>query len=94
MIGGVWPGKVMALALGAILVVFPGGGVFASTPISSGTGFFVHPDGYILTCRHVIEGAGTIEVVLPDSTRHIAEAGVPRAVFFLPLSFAVQWLIL
>jgi len=39
----------------------------------SGTGFIVHPDGYILTCHHVVKGAGKIEVVLPDSIRQVAE---------------------
>jgi len=40
---------------------------------SSGTGFVVHPDGYILTCNHVVEGAGKIEVVSSDSKRYVAE---------------------
>ncbi len=35
---------------------------------ASGTGFVVHPDGYLMTCAHVIEDAKTIEVVLGNQT--------------------------
>lgn len=31
---------------------------------TSGSGFFVHPDGYLVTNAHVVEGAGAIEVRL------------------------------
>jgi hypothetical protein len=40
---------------------------------SSGSGFVVNSDGYILTCAHVVEKAGKIEVVLNgDTTRYAA----------------------
>jgi serine protease Do len=29
---------------------------------TTGTGFFIDPDGYLLTARHIIEGAGAIQV--------------------------------
>lgn len=40
----------------------------------SGTGFLVHPDGVIVTCAHVVEGAIEMEIVLDDGRRFQAEA--------------------
>lgn len=40
----------------------------------SGTGFLVHPDGVIVTCAHVVEGAIEMEIVLDDGRRFKAEA--------------------
>ena len=39
----------------------------------AGSGVILTADGYILTCDHVISGAGTITVVLTDGTEYIAE---------------------
>ncbi len=41
--------------------------------ISSGTGFIISDDGYILTCNHIISNADAIGVVLPDGRKLIAE---------------------
>ena len=38
---------------------------FAQT--STGTGFVVNPNGYLLTCNHVVAGAGRVEVALGGS---------------------------
>ena len=38
--------------------------IIETTPLGSGTGFFVSTDGYILTAEHVINGAGGIEVLV------------------------------
>src|SRR5579875_1001557 len=34
-----------------------------------GSGLIINPDGYIVTNRHVIQGAETISVVMPDQSR-------------------------
>ncbi len=40
--------------------------VFIRLPsVGSGSGFIVHPDGFILTARHVVEGAGGLEIAIP-----------------------------
>ncbi len=41
--------------------------VAEDAPFSSGTGFVVHPDGYLLTNRHVVQGPGRLMVRLPDN---------------------------
>jgi S1-C subfamily serine protease len=38
-------------------------------PLGSGTGFIVAPGGYVLTCWHVVKGAGNIEVRTSATTR-------------------------
>ena len=38
--------------------------------LSAGSGFFISPDGEILTNNHVIKGAEKIEIELKDGTRH------------------------
>jgi serine protease Do len=51
-----------------------GKGEWSVTPhaAAQGTGFVIHPDGYILTNNHVVEGAGAITVKMLDSAEHDA----------------------
>jgi serine protease Do len=41
--------------------------------IAQGTGFIIHPSGYILTNNHVVEGASAIKVRMLDDTEYSAE---------------------
>jgi serine protease Do len=41
--------------------------------VSSGSGFLITPDGYILTNNHVVEGATKLEVTLDDGAKFTAE---------------------
>ena len=43
----------------------------------AGTGFFVLPDGSLLTCHHVIEGLSTLRVAVQgeDEPRHVDYIG-------------------
>lgn len=40
----------------------------STTQTSAGTGMIVTADGYILTCKHVVDGARSISVILDDGT--------------------------
>lgn len=42
----------------------------SSTQTSAGTGMIVTSDGYVLTNKHVIEGARSISVILDDGTTY------------------------
>jgi serine protease Do len=44
----------------------PGGQPRGPRQLSSGSGFFISPDGYIVTNNHVVDGAEEIRVVLND----------------------------
>ena len=45
-----------------------GDGAGSTKAEASGSGFFISPDGYIVTNNHVVEHADDIKVVLPDKT--------------------------
>ena len=51
-----------------------GGGGPAPQAMSSGSGFFISADGYILTNNHVVENASEIKVTLPGRDQHELKA--------------------
>jgi S1-C subfamily serine protease len=52
----------------AAIAVFSGGWAQAQD-MATGTGFIISPDGYILTCDHVVQGSDKIEIMLPDGRK-------------------------
>ena len=42
-------------------------------PVGSGSGIILTSDGYIVTCKHVVENAETIKVILNDDSEHDAK---------------------
>ena len=53
--------------------------------MSSGSGFLITPDGYILTNNHVVEGATKLEVTLDDGDKYVAEVIGTDAIIDLAL---------
>jgi len=41
--------------------------------LGSGSGIILTSDGYIVTCKHVVDGAETIKIILNDDTEHEAK---------------------
>ena len=41
--------------------------------VGSGSGIILTSDGYIVTCKHVVDGAETIKVILNDDSEHDAK---------------------
>jgi len=47
--------------------------MYITTDIGQGTGFLIHPDGYALTCYHVVRGAKHINARLQDESGYECE---------------------
>lgn len=47
-------------------------GNYVTVPLSQGSGFIIDPEGYIVTNRHVIEGADVISVILSSGIKQNA----------------------
>ena len=50
-----------------------GGAGGAQTATGSGSGIILTSDGYIVTCRHVVDGADSVKVILNDDAEHEAK---------------------
>ena len=63
--GGLTPGQVYAMNEKSVVLI--------DTDVATGSGFILSQDGYVVTNHHVIEGAGTIHVVLYDNSSYTAQ---------------------
>lgn len=64
--------KRLFIALSSALLVLSGG---ASAAVRQGTGFYVNPDGHLITNRHVVEG-GCARVIVEDLAGNRAPGSV------------------
>jgi S1-C subfamily serine protease len=69
-----------------IPINLPFTGLPAKLPgIGLGSGFFIHPNGYILSNEHVIRNASEIRVMTRDGTDHVAKVLATDPVYDLAL---------
>ena len=69
-----------------IPIKLPFTGIPAKLPgIGLGSGFFIHPSGYILSNEHVIRNAAEIRVMMQDGTDHVARVVATDPVYDLAL---------
>lgn len=69
-----------------IPIKLPFTGIPAKLPgIGLGSGFFIHPDGYILSNEHVIRNAAEIRVMTKNGTDHVARVVATDPVYDLAL---------
>ena len=65
--------RLLCVSIGATLLLLSDVSKAEGETVSSGTGFLIEPDGYILTNHHVIAGAQRIGVALSNASKHPAE---------------------
>ena len=63
--GGLTPGQVYAMNEQSVVLI--------DTDVSTGSGFILTADGYVVTNQHVVDGASSIHVVLFDNTSYTAQ---------------------
>jgi len=69
-----------------IPIKIPFTGLPATLPgIGLGSGFFIHPSGYVLSNEHVIHNASEIRVMMKDGTDHLARVVATDPVYDLAL---------
>lgn len=69
-----------------IPIKLPFTGLPAKLPgIGLGSGFFIHPSGYVLSNEHVIRNAAEIHVMTQDGTDHLAQVVATDPVYDLAL---------
>jgi S1-C subfamily serine protease len=51
----------------------PAAGHFERLVTSKGTGFFISPDGYVVTNHHVVQSARSVEIATDDGSRYKAQ---------------------
>ncbi len=66
--GGLTPAQVYAQNVDAVVLIYNQ----MSAGTSSGSGFILNTDGYVVTNYHVVEGNGALSVVLTNGTEHEA----------------------
>ena len=73
---GLTPSQVYAMNVQSVVMIYNKVNTSAygqsTTATSTGSGFILTEDGYVVTNHHVVEGNGTISVVTSDGTEHKA----------------------
>ena len=62
--------KVSPTVVSIVTTQMSGQGYFQQEVEGAGTGIVISSDGYIVTNKHVVSGARTVQVVMSDGTRH------------------------
>ena len=62
--------KVSPTVVSVVTTQMSGQGYFQQEVEGAGTGIVISSDGYIVTNKHVVSGARTVQVVMSDGTRH------------------------
>lgn len=73
---GLTPAQVYAMNVRSVVMIYNriSGGLYGQTSVatSTGSGFFLTKDGYVVTNHHVIEGGGNLTVMTFDGTEYPA----------------------
>ena len=67
------PSQVYAANVKSVVMVYNKVSKQGGMSVSSGSGFIITVDGYVVTNQHVVDGNGTITVVTTDGTEHSAK---------------------